>query len=265
MSLRTTDFESAASTDSTTGARNCVNFSVSAPFLMPSEQLHKPLQTVTVFPIFFRNEALMAPHSTLTIIALLEDFVARHPESDIRVGDLVNDLEEHSILLMLLIIALFCAIPIPIPGIHVILSLPLFYVTIQQMMGRRVIWLPHAILERKLPRAGFITVLERATPWFHWLEKYVHPRMTNVTQGSWYRVMGAVCFFITCIIVIPLPLTNIIPSIAIAVIALGMLCHDGVVTLSGAILGVFWCLAWLGLVAYIGIKGFAMIHTYFFT
>ena len=202
--------------------------------------------------------------SSLTILALLEDFVARHPEERISVRSLTEELGEHGLLLLLLVFALFCAIPLPIPGIHVILSMPLFYVTTQQMMGRRVIWFPDSILNRTLPRSGFVALLEKSGPWFHKLETYVHQRLTSVTHDGWYKILGGVAFFITCIIVIPLPLTNVVPSLAIAVIALGMLCHDGVTTLIGTTIGLLWCAMWLALAGWLGWAGMKGIYALLF-
>jgi hypothetical protein len=206
----------------------------------------------------------MPPHSSLSILALLEDFVDQHREENIAVKDLVKHLGEHGLLSLLLVFALFCALPIPLPGIHIFLSLPLFYITIQQTMGRRILWLPGQVLHRTLPRAGFVMMIEQAKPWFIWAEKYVHPRMGHIIDGPGYRVMGAICLFITCIIIIPLPLTNVVPAISICIIALGMLCHDGFISLIGAILGLLWCFAWIVLASVIGWAGMMAIFTLLF-
>lgn len=203
----------------------------------------------------------MNAQSSLSIFAILEDFVAQHREERVSVRELVNHLGEHGLLLLLLVFALFCALPLPIPGIHVFLSLPLFYVTIQQMCGRRSLWLPDKVLNQTLPRTGFVAMLDYTGPWFLWLEKFIRPRLSFLCHGVWYQVMGAVALFITCIIVIPLPLTNVIPALSIAMISLGMLCHDGLATLTGVLVGLLWCLAWIILVAIIGWTGMHEIYT----
>ena len=205
------------------------------------------------------------PHSSLSILQILEDFVATHREERISVRQLVNHVGEHGLLLLLLIFALFCAIPLPIPGIHVFLSMPLFYVTIQQMAGRRTLWLPDKVLDSTLPRHGFVTMVTKITPWFTWLSSYLKPRMQGISDGIWYRIMGFVALFITCIIVIPLPLTNVVPSLSIAMIALGMLCRDGIATLIGTLAGLLWCAAWIILASVIGWAGMKGIYSLLFT
>ena len=206
----------------------------------------------------------MSTHSSLSILTHLEEFIAQHREERFSVREMVTYFGSDGLLLILLIFSLFCAIPLPIPGIHVFLSMPLFYVTIQQMMGRRSIWFPENILNYTLPRDGFVAMVTRARPWLVWLETYLKPRMSVVTDGIWYNIMGGVALFITCIIVIPLPLTNVVPALSIAAISLGMLCRDGLATFAGALVGLLWCFAWLVLAAVIGWAGMASIYALVF-
>lgn len=202
--------------------------------------------------------------SSLSILKILDDFVSATQGERVRIRDFVNATAEHGLLFTLLVFALFCAIPLPIPGIHVFLSMPLFYVTIQQMMGRRTIWFPEKILNATLPREGFIALITRARPWFARIDHYVFPRMIHIIHGPGYRIMGFISFFITCIIVIPLPLTNVVPALAIATIALAMLCHDGLVMLIGATIGLLWCFAWITLAIVIGWAGMHGIYGFIF-
>lgn len=204
-------------------------------------------------------------YSSLAILALLQDFVEKHPEDRIAVRALVDHMGEQGLLLLLLVFSLFCAIPLPIPGIHIFLSAPLFYVTIQQMMGRHTLWLPETVLNHTLPRHGFTTLIEKSAPWFTWLERFMDPRLTFITSPAGYRLMGFIALFITCIIVIPLPLTNVVPSLAIALIALGMACRDGLVALIGAAIGLLWCLMWIALAAFLGWAGMKGIYALIFS
>lgn len=203
--------------------------------------------------------------SSLAILKLLEDFIAAHPEDRIPIRALVDHMGERGLLLLLLVFALFCAIPLPIPGIHVFLSAPLFYVTLQQMMGRQTLWLPETILNKTLPHEGFVTLIGKTGPWFIWLERFMDVRFTFITTPFAYRFMGAVALFITCIIVIPLPLTNVVPSLSIAFIALGLACRDGLVVLIGTASGLLWCLAWIVLATLIGWAGMKGIYALIFS
>ena len=206
----------------------------------------------------------LPPPTSLSILQVLDDFVAAARGEHIRVRDFVHATAEHGLLFVLLVFALFCAIPLPIPGIHVFLSMPLFYVTVQQMMGRHKLWFPKRVLNATLPRESFLSILSRARPWFERIDHIVFPRLSRLTHGPFYRLMGGVAFFITCIIVIPLPLTNVVPALSIATIALAMMCHDGLVMMIGAIVGLLWCFAWIALALALGWAGMQGIFSIIF-
>ena len=206
----------------------------------------------------------LPPPTSLSILQVLDDFVAATRGEHIRVRDFVHATAEHGLLFVLLVFALFCAIPLPIPGIHVFLSMPLFYVTVQQMMGRRKLWFPKRVLNATLPRESFLAILARARPWFERIDHIVFPRLSRLTHEPFYRLMGGIAFFITCIIVIPLPLTNVVPALSIATIALAMMCHDGLVMMIGALVGLLWCFAWIALAVVLGWTGMQGIFSIIF-
>ncbi len=207
----------------------------------------------------------MTSYSSLAIFQSLRDFVDQHEEERITVRALVTHTGDHGLMFLLLIFALFCAVPLPIPGIHVFLSMPLFYVTTQMMMGRHSIWLPEKILASTLPRSGFVTLIQTTEPWFNRLDNWLSPRATFVSHPGMTPVWGAVAFFITCIIVIPLPLTNVVPALSIALLALGVQCRDGVATAIGVSVGLLWCLAWILLAVFLGWAGMQGIYGVLFT
>ena len=109
-----------------------------------------------------------------------------------------------------------------------------------------------------------LAMTDHARPWMIWIDQHLTPRATHLTQGIWYQIMGGICLFIATIIVIPLPLTNMVPAISIAILTLGMMCRDGLVAAVGAGIGLLWCLMWLVLAAAIGVTGLVAIYTFLF-
>jgi hypothetical protein len=208
---------------------------------------------------------MTAVHSSLAVYRLLADFVDTYQGERISLGDLVQATGQHGLMFLLLIFALFCAVPLPIPGIHMILSMPLFYITIQMAAGRSILWLPDRLLRVTLPRNGFVLLLKKTDQWFDWLDNFMRPRLVPLTGLVAHRLIGAIALFITCIIIIPLPLTNVVPSLAIALMAMGALGRDGLTVLLAAIGGVLWCLAWLALTVWLGWAGMQGIYGLLFT
>jgi hypothetical protein len=176
---------------------------------------------------------------------ILRDFIDQSRGETIPVSTLITSFRDRVYGFLLLVFALLCAIPIPLPGIHIFLSIPLFYLTVQQMAGRRTVWFPQKVLNYELPRSAFIDIANQALPWLAKVETFSKPRLSFLTEGGFYQLFGLLAFLITAFLSIPLPLTNFVPAIAIALMALGILNKDGVVLLVGTVVGIVWAAMWM--------------------
>lgn len=172
--------------------------------------------------------------------SLLRAFVENHAGSKITIRNMVQAFEDRGLAFLLLIFALLCTIPIPIPGIHVILSLPLWYITGQQILGKRDLWLPEKVMEYELPHQAFIDITNKCLPWIVKIENISKPRLTFLTETPAYSIFGLICMFLTGVIAVPGPLTNFVPAVGISLIALGLIMRDGLTMLAGSILGIAW-------------------------
>ncbi len=190
---------------------------------------------------------------------ILQDFIDTHTEPELPVSTLVHAFGERGMAFLLLVFALICAIPLPIPGIHVFLSLPLFYISFTQMMGKTEVWLPQKVMDYKLPRRAFTDISLKALPWIRRVEGVSKERAMYLNEGLCYRFFGAVIFFITAVLSVPLFLTNFVPAIAIALMALGQLMKDGFAILGGMTLGIAWSVFLFFF--YIGLIVLAFHHT----
>jgi hypothetical protein len=182
---------------------------------------------------------------TRQISEILEDFIKIHGKDDVSVHEMTTIFGQRGFGLLLLVFALICAIPLPIPGIHMILSLPLFYITTQQMLGRREVWFPEKIRDYKIPQKAFTEISGQAIPWIQKIENFFKPRLQFICHGVFYRVTGLMAFLITAFLSIPLPLTNLIPAIALCIIAIGLLIEDGLAVLIGTLIGILWSALWM--------------------
>lgn len=180
----------------------------------------------------------------MKVSEILTHFIDGHREENITVRAMVHAFGERAFGFLTLVFALICIIPLPIPGIHMILSIPLFYLSAQQMIGRREVWLPNKILDYKIPRKAFEDMSLKAIPWIIKIENISKPRLEFLTTRWWFCFFGAVVFYITAFLSIPLPLTNLVPAIGIALMALGLLNRDGITLLIGATIGILWSCLW---------------------
>lgn len=159
--------------------------------------------------------------------------------AQISLGELSDAMEERAFGLLLLILALPCGLPF-VYIIPQIVALPMVVLALQLASGRNAPWLPAALRNRKLPVAGLLDVLKRTKRYAGWLEKLVHPRLSSFTDGMAARLVGALLVIPSISILVPLPLTNTVPGIGVAIASVGLIERDGLFVIGGLVLGLAW-------------------------
>ena len=80
--------------------------------------------------------------------------------------------------------------------------------------------------------------VRRSMPVLVRFEKVLRPRFSLVVASDVAeRVIGLVAFLLAVVLFLPIPLANIVPAAAIAVMALGLAERDGLAVLLGYVLG----------------------------
>ena len=170
----------------------------------------------------------------------------------ISLGALSDGMEERAFGLLLLLLALPCGLPF-VYLLPQIVALPMLLLVAQMAMGRRSPWLPEGLRSRNLSIGRFIKVVATARKYAGWLEKLAHERLTWLTSISATRIVGALLLIPCASILVPLPLTNTVPGIAVALAAVGLIERDGLFVLLGIVGGLIW-------VALLFIGGPALIY-----
>ena len=182
---------------------------------------------------------------------LLREIVDQGEKSHITVGDLVRSMDGRAFGALMLIFAFPNVLPAP-PGLAAFLGLPLIYLSAQMMLGRMP-WLPPFIDNRSLSRESFRTLIERANPILARVEKLLAERLGMLTSAPAERLLGGLCLALSLVLVLPVPLGNLMPALAICVIALGILERDGYWILAGMALSIA-AFVWVGGLAYALVK-----------
>lgn len=149
----------------------------------------------------------------------------------ISIADLLLAMDARAMGALLLIFALPNVLP-SLPGTSGILGLPLVYLTSQMMLGR-LPWLPKFIANRSLPRESFAALIDRVEPWLARSERFLLPRLGWLVHARAERVIGGVALLLSVILILPIPLGNMLPALAICLFALGLMEHDGVWVIAG--------------------------------
>lgn len=181
---------------------------------------------------FGRRVAPAETCSDICLSAALIGIVRNATASRISVGDLLAALQDRALSGLILVFAATNVVPTP-PGTSTVLGIPLIFLTAQLAIGREGPWLPRWIAERSLDRLHFTAVIERLAPWFARAERLFRPRLAILTGGPAKQLLGVVCLLLSGILILPIPLGNMLPALAICLIALAVLERDGVAVALG--------------------------------
>jgi len=169
---------------------------------------------------------------------ILHDVTVLNGEA-ISIKDLSAQLGERGFGLMLLLFALPNTIPLPIPGISTITSLPLIFFATQLFFGKERIWLPLWLADRQIPMSKLRPLIQKSLPWIIKLEKVAKPRLDIITTRNFERLAGGLMLILALLIALPVPLSNLVLGVAIAVLALAITERDGLVMITGWLFTIF--------------------------
>jgi hypothetical protein len=175
------------------------------------------------------------PQSSSFIDALVSlKSVGTDEGTDVRA--IVDTLDERAFGLLILLFAIPCLVP-GLPGAQLI-AIPIFLLGLQMVAGRGEVWLPKAALDAKVKRNWIDSIAGFVDKRLRWTQQLSKPRLTGLASGWSERLIGLVIAIAS--ITIMLPITNTIPSLAITIIAVGLLQRDGLFTLAGCGLALAW-------------------------
>jgi len=159
--------------------------------------------------------------------------------SYITLGELSDGMKERAFGLLILLLALPCALPF-VYGLPQLVALPMLVLTFQMARGRSAPWLPETLRKRRLSIKSFLAVLSTTRKYAGWLESLAHPRLQAISGASAQRIVGALILVPCTSILVPLPLTNTVPGIAVGMAAVGLIQRDGLFVIFGLIAGFLW-------------------------
>lgn len=182
-----------------------------------------------------------------TLSHLIDKLAETAAKQDIAFRDILSAFSGRSFGALLFIIALPAALPIPAVGYGTILALPLLFITAQQAIGHSNIWVPQNIQSKSISSTKLSGMIAKARPWVARLERLMTHRLGFMTGGLIMpRLIGIAGFIMALSVLIPLPMTNTVPSLGICLMAAGVLMRDGLAVVAGLLIG----LAWISILTY---------------
>jgi hypothetical protein len=168
-----------------------------------------------------------APRATpkVPLLAVLHALAQDTDRERVSVGDLLAAMEGRALGALLFLFAFPNVLPTP-PGTSTILGAPLIFLAAQLALGMSP-WLPAVIASRSMSRADFATLVRRIGPWLARIDGLLRPRLALLALPPMEYLVGLVCLLLSLVLVLPIPLGNVLPALAISLLALGILESDG--------------------------------------
>ncbi len=163
-----------------------------------------------------------------TVLAALADDCA--PER-VSVADLLVALGDRALGALLFVFAFPNVLPMP-PGASAVFGAPLVFLAAQLALGMRP-WLPALIQRRSMAKRDFAALVWRVNPWLIRAERLLRPRFSAFAHPPMEYLIGAICLLLALIVLLPIPLGNMLPALAICLLGLAVLSRDGICALLG--------------------------------
>jgi hypothetical protein len=158
--------------------------------------------------------------------------IAEHGEARISVAELTQKFGGRALGALLFVFGLACLLPLP-PGATTIFGLPLLLLAPQLVIGASAPWLPEALKRRTIEVDDLRSGLPRVIPWLQKVEAVSRPRLVVLFGPVGERVIGLVCTALAIVLILPIPLGNILPALAVSVLSFSLIQRDGLIAVAG--------------------------------
>lgn len=175
------------------------------------------------------------PHTRLS--AELTDFVASLEKEETTIGAVLDLIADRGFGLILLILALPAALPLPAPGYATPFGIMMALLGLQMIRGRKTPWLPEKVRKRSVTKSKLERTVKNAGVPLRFVEWVIRPRLSGLARNrAFLALVGVIVVLMSISMSMPIPLTNTAPSFVIFVLAAGILEEDGLVLLGGLLL-----------------------------
>ncbi|WP_299175706.1 exopolysaccharide biosynthesis protein [uncultured Brevundimonas sp.] len=166
-------------------------------------------------------------------------------EAGLTLDEIRDRLDERAYGLLILLLSIPCLVP-GLYGVPQVVGIAIILLAAQMLVGREEPWLPRWLLNLRAKGSWLKAMADFAETKLGWIDRLSRPRLRRFADGPGEKL--AAVFMILATLTIVLPLTNTIPSVALALLAVGLIQRDGLFVIGGVAVTTAW-VAILGAVA----------------
>lgn len=144
-----------------------------------------------------------------------------------KLGDILATLGERGTALVLLLFSLPAIVPTPGVPAGMIFGSALALLSLQMIFGAKGFKVPPFMARIVIGQKRLLGFVEAAAPKIEKLERRLRSRWIILTSAKAQRLPGLIVFVMSVLVALPIPFGNLVPGLAIFLIALGLAEKDG--------------------------------------
>ena len=191
----------------------------------------------------------------LSLGETLQKLLKADDEHGISISEITRAVGEKGFGLLLIVLSLPSALPVPAPGYSTPFGLVMALIALQMICGRRAVWLPYKIGTIRIKPKLADMMLSRASKFLSKMERYIRPRQKWIRGRTGQANLALVVLIMACLMMLPIPLTNTFPAMVIFMIGVGLSEEDGLLAIVAFTLGCCAVLLYMGIVYIVLIQG----------
>ncbi|MDF5707352.1 MAG: exopolysaccharide biosynthesis protein [Nostoc sp. S4] len=166
----------------------------------------------------------------------IKSLLQRLAQQPLTLGDVLAETSERGFSLVITLLVLPFLFPMP-PGLTGPFGAACLLLSVQMLLGRRSPWLPKRIANYKFPRAFAQLLLQNLGRLTKVLQKITRPRLGKIAHHPFiWRINGFCISWLTILLILPIPLTNPIPTIGILLLTIATIESDGLLICIGYVI-----------------------------
>ncbi|MEM8868620.1 MAG: exopolysaccharide biosynthesis protein [Verrucomicrobiota bacterium] len=176
-------------------------------------------------------------HKHLSLAQTLERSLLTDSEKGPSIDELTQAVGEKGFGLLLMILSLPSALPVPAPGYSTPFGIAIAIIALQMLLGRESIWLPQRVKKVRINPKLAKRMIGSAAKFLRMIEHLIKPRQRWIRSSAGQSALAVVIIIMSCLMMLPIPLTNTFPAMVIFLIGIGLSEEDGLLAIGAFAVG----------------------------
>lgn len=183
--------------------------------------------------------------------ALLDSKDERGPS----ISEITGAVGEKGFGLVLMVLSLPSALPVPAPGYSTPFGIVIGLIALQMILGRQTLWIPKKLKGVRIKPSLAKRMLGTAAKFLKKIERFIRPRQRWIRSRGGQAGLATVILIMSCLMMLPIPLTNTFPAMVIFLIGIGLSEEDGLLAIAAFGIGLLAVCLYAGIIYIFLTKG----------